>query len=147
MYKYSVELNEAVWRFRARIASESPGTWHQLDRSAGSVFDNIAEGFGRESRPDFANYLRFATGSAMEAQAQIARALRRELISEAESRAAQDKLDSIIGMLRSFRKYLKQTKKPSNALHEDPIPYGEPYWPSADQLPIWWHQAINQIDL
>ena len=142
VFKRSAQMNDLVWKLRSRIKAESPGTWYQLDRSAGSVSDNIAEGFARESRADFANFLRYSRGSAAEAQAQIARCRRRGLITEVETREVWDHLRQISQMLRALRNYLKsQSTRSSAVVRDDPIPYGEGYRPNANQLPDWWHDA------
>jgi len=49
VYKLACEINNDVWKLRSAIKTESPGTWHQLDRAAGSIQDYITEGFDRTS--------------------------------------------------------------------------------------------------
>lgn len=53
----------------------------QMNRSAGSIMDNIAEGFGRGSRLEFIQFLNISTGSADELKSQLYRCLDREFIS------------------------------------------------------------------
>ena len=143
-FKLAAEMNDTVWTLRSRIKSESPGTWYQLDRSAGSVSDNIAEGFARESRADFANFLRYSRGSAAEAQAQIARSRRRNLITDVEARKVWEQLRRISMMLKGLRKYLKQKPNTNGGtVREEVIPYGEEYWPTSDQVPFWWHDEAK----
>ena len=145
-YKVAAQVNDAVWKLRARIKAESPGTWYQLDRSAGSVSDNIAEGFGRESRKGFANFLRYSRGSAAEAQSQIARSRRRELITQAEAREVWNALAHVSNMLRSLRKYLLANKQrpKGNTLQEPSVPFGEVDWPDGTQIPVWWHDSPDK---
>ncbi|MFK8056373.1 MAG: four helix bundle protein [Saprospiraceae bacterium] len=116
VYKLSCEINKDIWTLRSSIKSESPGTWHQLDRSAGSISDNIAEGFGRETRPDFKNFLRYSKGSAMEAQSQINRCMDRELIDARTASTIIKKLRRVTVMITSFQRYLAQ-----NRLKQEPL--------------------------
>jgi four helix bundle protein len=44
---------------------------NQINDAAGSVADNIAEGFGRGGKAEFANFLSIACGSANEVKSQL----------------------------------------------------------------------------
>ena len=139
VYKLSCEVNNDVWELRNSIKHESPGTWYQLDRSAGSISDNIAEGFGRETRPDFKNFLRYSKGSAMEAHSQISRCSARGLIDEKAAKSLIQKLRRITAMLTSFQKYLAQERTHPGQASEPSGTYRsvngtEPH----SQLPSWW---------
>jgi four helix bundle protein len=57
----------------------------QMNRSSGSVMDNIAEGFDRFSRADFRNFLVVARGSNAEFRSQCYRCKDRGHMTEAEA--------------------------------------------------------------
>lgn len=56
----------------------------QINRSSGSVMDNIAEGFGRQGTNEFINYLRIASGSLLEGKSQLYRVPDRKHISQTQ---------------------------------------------------------------
>ena len=53
----------------------------QINGASGSIMDNIAEGFGRQGKLEFIQFLIYASGSACETKSQLYRALDRNYIT------------------------------------------------------------------
>jgi four helix bundle protein len=78
----------------------------QMNRSVGSIMDNIAEGFGRSSRLEFIQFLSIAAGSAAELQSQIYRCYDKEYMDEASFNDLAEKTNAVYKKTNGFIKYL-----------------------------------------
>jgi four helix bundle protein len=81
----------------------------QMNRSAGSIMDNIAEGFGRSSRLEFIQFLSIAAGSTAELQSQIYRCYDKEYMDEASFNDLAEKTNEVYKKSNGFIKYLNGT--------------------------------------
>ena len=78
----------------------------QMNRSSGSIMDNIAEGFGRGSRLEFIQFLSISTGSADELKSQLYRCIDREYICKEIFEDLYERADAVYKKINGFIKYL-----------------------------------------
>jgi four helix bundle protein len=82
------------------------GLRNQIQRASISIMANIAEGFGRRSDKEFANFLNMAHGSATEVQSHLYVALDLSYISESTFSELNGLLDEIsridVGLSSTF---------------------------------------------
>jgi four helix bundle protein len=82
----------------------------QMKSAAGSVMDNIAEGFERSSRLEFLNSLSVSKGEAGELKSQLYRCLDDKYITEEEFSELYLETDIIAKKIASFIIYLNSTQ-------------------------------------
>ncbi len=82
----------------------------QIRRSAVSVMANIAEGFGRKTNRDFANFLVIAHASAAETQSHLYIALDLGYISREAFEPLYSSLDAVSRMTMSLSQHLLKSK-------------------------------------
>lgn len=80
----------------------------QIRRSAASIMANIAEGQGRRTDKDFANFLNIALGSVAETKSHLYLALDLEYITLADFDNIYEKLDEIGRMVFSLSSHLRK---------------------------------------
>lgn len=81
----------------------------QINRSSGSVMDNIAEGFGRTGNQEFINFLLISHGSNAEVQSQLFRAFDRNYVDEEKLKDLLNKSKVIHAKIMALVNYLKQS--------------------------------------
>jgi four helix bundle protein len=81
----------------------------QIEAAAGSIMDNIAEGFERGNRNEFILFLGYAKGSCAELRSQLYRLLDTSRITEQEFDVAFKQTLKVSAQLQKFISYLQQT--------------------------------------
>lgn len=82
----------------------------QMKAAAGSVMDNIAEGFERNSRLEFLNSLSISKGECGELKSQTHRCLSDQYISPEEFGGLYEEISILVRKISNFIIYLNKTK-------------------------------------
>lgn len=80
----------------------------QIKRASVSIMANIAEGHGRRTTVEFANFLNIARGSAIELQSHLYVALDLTYINQNEFNKTYEMLDEVSRMTLSLAQYLRK---------------------------------------
>lgn len=99
---YSICRNEKIARDFSLI--------DQMKRCSVSIMANIAEGHGRRTGTEFANFLNIARGSAIELQSHLYVALDQNSIGKDDFEKIYAMLDEISKMTISLAQYLRNKK-------------------------------------
>jgi four helix bundle protein len=83
------------------------GLTSQIRRSSASIPANIAEGYGRENKGNYIQFLRIAQGSLKELETHLLLSERVELLTIAQIQPALDQAASVGKMLRALIRSLE----------------------------------------
>ncbi len=109
VWQKSKDLAKKIYSATANFPkSELYGLTNQLRRASISVPANLAEGYGRKSRPEFAQFVTIAIGSATELECLIILALEMGFLPEKDAEPIKDNVIEILKMLQRLRQTLRQ---------------------------------------
>jgi four helix bundle protein len=105
------ELNKAIYDItRNTHFSKDFSLRDQIRRASVSTMANIAEGFGRRTKKEFANFLNMAHGSAAEVQCHLYVALDLNYISHEDFHVLSERIEEVSKMTQGFMNYLNNSK-------------------------------------
>jgi len=106
VWKKSIELVNEIYKITKQLPkSETYGLASQMQRAAVAIPSNIAEGYRRNHRPEYFQFLSIAISSAAELETQVI--ICKEQYSEIENLKTESLLDEVQKMLYSMISKLK----------------------------------------
>ncbi|MEZ5337028.1 MAG: four helix bundle protein [bacterium] len=112
VWQRSIDLIEAIYALTDAFPREERfGLTSQCRRAAVSIAANIAEGYGRSSRRDYAHFIGIAFGSARELETLLVVAIRIRLTTDDDCIASRKLLDECCRMLNVLYRKLRQDQQ------------------------------------
>ena len=114
-WKQARILNKEIYRITARgLFGRDFALRDQIRRASISISSNIAEGFERNGRKEFLNFLSIAKASAGEVRSQLFLARDLEYIGEVEFERIRDLLVQTSKMIWGMMEYLRKSEIDGN---------------------------------
>ncbi|MDF7826534.1 four helix bundle protein [Pontiellaceae bacterium B12227] len=103
VYRLAEELSDMIWTDFDHWCEKAQRTvGYQIIRSADSIAANLAEGYGRYSPKDKANFYRYSRGSFEETKCWLRKASRRNLITKDKVEVYKNIIDELGPKLNGF---------------------------------------------
>ena len=110
IWELSRQLNLNLYQILLNVDSRENGFLkNHILKTAGSIMDNIAEGFEREGNKEFIQFLYISKGSAGELRSQLLRLYDFNVISMNEKSELTNHVRQISSQISLFIKYLNRT--------------------------------------
>lgn len=106
LWERSRELNKSAYAVIKRIPDVDYRG--QMKRSALSIPSNVAEGFGRRSKPAFIQFLNYAQGSAYELKTQLLASVDVELLNMERIEPILAQIDEVSSMIHGLILHLQR---------------------------------------
>jgi four helix bundle protein len=105
-----MDLAEAAYRLTATFPKDEKfGLTSQIRRACASIPANIAEGYGRDSKGAYAQFLKVAQGSLKELETHLLLAERLVLVASGASQPVLASCDALGRMLRSLIRAIERS--------------------------------------
>lgn len=123
MGKIEVFEDLVIWQLAREISKEvwiliesSPlggdfGLRNQMNKSSGSIMDNIAEGFERNGNREFVQFLSIAKASCGELRSQLYRCYDRKYMDKQQFNVMLAKTITVNKKIGAFMNYLKKSER------------------------------------
>ncbi len=113
VWQKAMDFAVEIYRLAGKLPStETYRLGSQITRAAASVAANIAEGYARSTKKDYANFLAIAKGSLMEAETFLTLATRLSFVSKEEAASAFNLITEISKMLTVLRQRILTAAEP-----------------------------------
>ena len=109
VWKQARLLAASTYKITENLRSRDLFLMRQMRGAAVSILSNIAEGFGRSTNKEFAQFLSVSRASASELQSQCYIALDQQFITGQDFARMYENVDHISRMLSKLIKYLRST--------------------------------------
>ena len=110
VWQKSMQVAEALYRLAKRLPKEETyALSDQMRRAAVSIPSNIAEGYGRNSKKEYAYFLSIAKGSLNELETQLLLCVQVKYLKESDVEPVLETLSELGKMLTTIILKLKTT--------------------------------------
>jgi len=111
VWQKSRDQANGIWELSCKGSLKNDyGLKNQINKSTGSVMDNIAEGFGRKGNVEFVNFLTYSSGSNDEVRSQIHRMKDRSHIDDRTYKNLLIKSNDLGIRINNFINYLNNSE-------------------------------------